>query len=356
MKIIERNAAILELQNVRGGVLKFPSGIYLCGSAAGPDGVDNGLLVPYMGDITGPAKHIVIRGEGRNTLIKANNNNMYIIRFCDSQGGVEDLCLDWGAKTTVRALGVVPEDTTQTSTVVAQDFNLFRNLLISGCTEGIELKTGPRVTGTDSGCFYNTFEAIQVYSCLRGIWLRDCVTTGAGNNRNKFAFIRIGGPTANTGVHIDDGDTNEFHAVDFEDIQVGASPHATPTAIYIKQTGGSGHDNNYNKFFGGTIESCTRSLENINQNSEFYGVQGIYTNPLLTATPRVMIGGDPSVCPQIMPGYRYQTNSQLAGVPNTAVYSPERIQSGKLLVSNGRAELGKAIVNNNASATYNVAA
>lgn len=349
-------AAILEMQAVRGGVLKFPSGIYLCGSTTGPDGVDDGLLVPYMGDIVGPAKHIIIRGEGKNTLIKANNNNMYLVRFSDSQGGVEDLCLDWGGKSSVRLLGVVPEDTTQTSTVVDQDFNVFRNLLLAGATEGIELKTGPKVGGVDSGCFYNTFTDIVVYSCLRGIWLRDCVGTGAGNNRNTFTKIRIGGPTANTGVQIDDGDTNEFHAVHFEDIQANTTPNATPTAIKIDQTGASGLDNNSNKFFGGTIESCTRSLENINQNSEFYGVTGIYTSPLLTATPRVMIGGDPSIIPQIMPGYRYQANSQLAGVPNTAVYSPERIQSAKLMVSTGRAELGKAIVNNNAAASYNVAA
>jgi hypothetical protein len=99
-----------------------------------------------------------------------------------------------------------------------------------------------------------------------------------------------------------------------EGIITGTSPSGTPTAIIIAQTGASGFDNNSNVFIGCILEANTRSLNNANAFSEFYGCDfGAPYSMLLTQNPKVMIGGDASLTPQFAPGYIFQNGSQLSG-------------------------------------------
>lgn len=302
---------------VTGGTVFFPEGTYLLTGQTSADSKTNGLVIPYT-SFNSTAKRIKLVGTGASSILKANSDDMYIVRFCDSHGGVESLTIDGTGKTGVTGLGVVPQNITQTTTLVFQIYNYFNNLYIRNCAEGIELKTGPQVGGSDSGCWYNSFNNTWIYQCLRGIWLRDAPTTPAsGCNRNYFTNMRIGQAT-NTGIQIDDGGTNNFVQVHIEGVDTGTSPNTTPTGIYIKQTGASGGDNNSNKFFGCVEEAVTRSLNNANAYSEFYGCEFSFPySMILTANPKVLIGSDPSLTPQFLPGYTYQSNSQLPANPNT---------------------------------------
>lgn len=310
-------AAIDAVRAAGGGTVYFPPGQYLLTAATGADGTGNGLIVTYV-NANGTSGRVRLVGAGRSTVLKANSNAMYIVRYCDNHGGVENMTLDANSKTGVIGLGVVPQDTTQTTSLTYQTYNVFRNLYISGCTEGIVLRCGPDVGGADSGCWYNDFSAMHIYYCTRGIWLRDCPSGSSGSNRNHFHQIRIGQNT-NTGVQIDDGGTNVLTEVHIEGVTTGTSPNATPTGIKIKQTGGSGLDNNANVFTNCMMEAVTRSLENANAYSEFYACE--FSSPysmVLTANPKVMIGGDASLTPQFLPGMIFQANSQVAGVENLA--------------------------------------
>lgn len=307
--------AAIDAAQVTGGTVFFPAGSYLLTKATGADGTGNGLIVPYT-SANSDANRVVLIGAGASTILKANSDSMYIVRFSDSHGGVENMTLNANGKTGVIGLGVVPQDTTQTSTLVFQTYNVFRNLYIAGCAEGVTLKCGPDVGGADSGCWYNEFYSLKVYSCTRGIWLQNGPNaSSSGVNRNKFFGGRVGQSGTNTGLQIDSGDTNEFHNISFEGIQSGASPNATPTAVKIAASGTYSGDNNSNRFFGGTCEANTRDLDNANAYTEMYGF--LASNNLFTAIPLVMLGGyDSSVIPQILPGQLYQSNGQIAGFNN----------------------------------------
>ena len=313
-------AAINAAQAAGGGVVVIPEGTYLIGGVASGDTVLNGLLVPYVSQY-GTANRIIIQGQGRSTILKANSNGMYVIRFSDSNGGVRDLSIDGNGRTSVVGLGCVPQSVTQTTTVVFQNYNIFSGLFILGCAEGFTLKAGPDVAGADSGCWYNVLQDAHIYTCTRGIWLQDGTNAGSSPaNRNSFFNIRIG-QTTNTGVQIDAGDTNKFYAVNFEGITTGTSPNATPTALYIRQTSPvSLADNINNEFFGCTFEANDRDLDNFSTYSQFFGCNMTGTkvnNGSGAGYGLLFVGGnDSSQVPQIYGGGTYQTNSQVPGLIN----------------------------------------
>lgn len=257
-----------------GGTVFVPNGRYLMGKTATDDDYDYGVRVAFT-TIEDPVNRIRIVGESRGAILLAGANDMAVLRFGDCMGGVENLSIDADGHTNVVGLAVVPDNMNQTTTRVAQNYNVFRNLFINGCAEGIVLRCGPGTADTgsgDSGCWYNRFDDIRVNNCSRGIWLRDGATARANVNRNIFTACRIGQGNANTGLQIDSGDTNEFHGCRFEGIKKLTSPNARPTAVFIRGASvvGSG-DNNSNRFFGATVEACELGLFNGNVYSEFYG-------------------------------------------------------------------------------------
>jgi len=318
-------AAITAAKNT-GSSVYFPAGTYLIRSTAGPDSKNNGLVIPFSTQ-NSTSNRVSLIGEGTSTVFKAGDNNMIVVRWSDSHCSMQGISIDGNSKTGVWALGVVPQDMTQTTTVTYQLYNEFTDIYILGCDEGIVMRTGPDVGGADSGCWYNSFINIFIIFTLRGIWMTNCPVNSSGVNRNFFTNIRIG-QQVNTGIQIDDGSTNVFVQVHLEGIVTGVTPNATPTAIIIAQTGTSTSDNNTNTFFGCMLEANTRSLNNANSYSEFFGCEfGAPYTMLLTASPKVMIGGDASQIPQILPGFLYQGNSQFPSAPNLTIWPTYKIRS-----------------------------
>lgn len=309
-----------------GASVYFPSGTYLIRSTVGPDSKNNGLVIPYT-NANSTSDRVSLIGDGASTVLKAGDNNMIVVRWSDSHCSMQGFSIDGNSKTSVWALGVVPQDMTQTSTVTFQLYNEFTDIYITGCDEGIAMRCGPDVGGADSGCWYNSFINVFIIFTKRGVWLMDCPVGSSGVNRNYFTNMRIG-QQVNTGVQIDDGGTNVFTQVHMEGVNTGTSPNTTPTAIKIKQTGASGADNNTNVFYGCMLEANTRTLENANAFSEFYGCSfGAPYSMLLTQNPKVMIGDDASLTPQFLPGFLYQSNSQIAGAPNNTIWPTFKIRS-----------------------------
>lgn len=330
-------AAITAAQAGGGGTVVIPEGTYLISGVAGSDATLNGLLVPYV-SANGTSGRVIIQGQGRSTILKANSNNMYVIRFSDSHGGVRDLTIDGNGKSAVIGLGCVPENTTQTSTLVFQLYNIFSGLYITSCDEGFKMKTGPDVGGADSGCWYNVLRDTHIFSCTRGIWLQDGPNVNCSPcNRNTFINVRCG-QNMNTGLQIDAGDTNKFFSVNFEGITAGVTPNATPTAIYIRQTSPvGGFDNNGNAFFGTTCEANTQDLENYNSRTQSFGCYYLPAKVKQTGGAGyglIVLGGDdPSVVPQIYGGGTYQSNGQVAGLNNGITFKTLSGTAGVLLDS-----------------------
>jgi hypothetical protein len=258
-------------------------------------------------------------GDGASTVLKAGDNNMIVARFSDSHCSMQGFSIDGNSKNSVWALGVVPQDMTQTSTVTFQLYNEFTDIYITGCDEGIAMRTGPDVASVDSGCWYNSFINVFIIFTKRGIWLMDCPVGSSGVNRNYFTNMRIG-QQVNTGVQIDDGVGNTFTNVHTEGIQTGTSPNAVPTGFLIKNIGASTSNNDSNKFVTCIQEAVTRSLNNDNEYSEFYGCEFSFPySMVLTKKPLIMIGSQ-AYTPQFLMTAAYQTNSQVAGIPDEFFY------------------------------------
>lgn len=287
---------------IASGEIYFPSGTYAVAA-----------------EIRVPDNHTLI-GEGpAASILLAIAPNINIIHHIGSNGGAVCIGLSGNNQAGVSGLRVTPLNESQTTTVVNQNFNRFRDLVITGCTEGVVLQAGPFVGGVNSGCWYNSFETSHVLSCTRAIWLKDGPNaTSSGSNGNTFVGVRVGGVNSNTGLEIDSGDSNEFHCCAFEGVAAGAAPNATPTAILIKAAGLYSGNNDNNRFFGVRNEACTLDLNNADPYSEFYGC-GFSTHSF-AALPKIMMGGSAaSEVPQIAEWMLFQQNGEVAGFPNTAL-------------------------------------
>lgn len=314
------SAAITYLLSLGGGTLYVPQGAYLLNGAAGADGIKNGILLPFNssgGSENGNSNTIKIQGDSEYTRLLAGSNSMYVIRLSGSHCEITNLRIEANAKTNVVGLGLVPTDTTNLSAFADQSQNSISKLVIKDCADAIVLQCGPGTTAT-SACYYNHFSDIHIVGGVagtRGIYFKTGVNSGSLNstsNRNHFFDIRLN--SLNTGVYIESGGTNNFYGMSFESVNVGSSPLATPTALKIDNLDGNGLANEANRFFGGTIEYCTRDIENANVGTEIYGLYFDGTKIQFTANPEIILGGyDASVTPQILPGYVYQQNAHLSG-------------------------------------------
>jgi hypothetical protein len=257
--------AAIAAVTTNGGEVYFPAGTYLVTAASG-DTSNTAIYVPANVRIYGASQ--------RGTLIIPGANNTVCFRFTGLNGGIENLQINNpNAYTNVSGIRLCPIDENQTTIHTDTEFNEVTNVSIRNLQEGITLKCGPRIsTGQDSYCYYNTFTNIDIRNTVIGIWLKipNGGDPGSGVNRNTFISCRVGETGCNTGLKIDAGDTNKFIACSFEGISSGTSPNAVPTAVQIAYNSGT-YDSTDNKFYGLEIEGCTRSVDNNNDLTEFYG-------------------------------------------------------------------------------------
>lgn len=278
--------AISVAQQTPGGEVYIPSGAYLIRRVAGLDSQFNGIVIPYTNVFGYIGSGLKLRTDGQSTTLYAGDNNMTVVRWSESHGRCDALTIDVNGKTGVSGLSLISSNTASAAIVEHIDHNEFHHINIVGCAEGIELES-PSL----GGCYYNKFFGLRLYNNTRHIRFRDNATSG-GANRNKFYGGEcIGG---NCGAYIDGADTTRFFGMDFEAIAVGASPIATPTAIYTTLQGSlKGFLTSDTNIIGCIFEGCTKDLECNNRRISILGgnlgAVGIVAG---SATPDVWIGGD----------------------------------------------------------------
>lgn len=246
-----------------GGGIYVPDGTYKVTAAVG-DTSNTAIYVPSGVRIYGSSQVGV--------KIVAGASNTVIFRVVGLNGGIDNVQILGNGYSNVSGIRLAPIDETQTTQRSDVEFNVITNISIRSLQEAIVLKCGPRVGGQDSYCYYNKFVNIDIRNCVLGIWLKipNGGDPGSGCNRNQFVNVRCGEAGSNTGLQIDAGDTNTFVGLSFEGIYSGTAPSATPTAIVVDYNSGT-YSCTDNKFYGLTIEGCTRSVSNKNDLLEFYG-------------------------------------------------------------------------------------
>lgn len=293
--------ATIDVQRAGGPDAYWPAGIYGIGSVAGDSVIDDGLVIGFT-SANDTAERVSIRTDGRATVLQALDDDMVVIRMADSHSDIQRLTIDGNGHGGVWGIALVPEDMAQTVSVVHQLYNRVAAYILN-CEEALVLQCGPRVLGVDSGCWYNEPDIFAI-QCTRGIWLRNPPNTASQVNRNTFRG-RIG-QGVNTGVQIDSGSTNVFSALHLEGVNTGTSPNATPTAVKIAASDAWGSDNNYNDFAQCFLEGNTRDLDNANSQTRIFG--GSWAASKFGGggvKPKVMVIGDPSVTPLVLPGMEY---------------------------------------------------
>lgn len=305
-------AAVNYVVSRGGGQVFFPFGTYLLNGTAGLDGIKHGIHVPYTSPgIQGASTSVDLIGEGRDTILKAGSASMYVIRYSSSLGCVRDLQI-LGDGTTLGGLALVGAHTTNDTGPAEITHNDFTRLFILYCVNGILLRCP---ANSASGIYYNNFSDIYIVynqTAVAGQRGRGIYLQGGGpgsNNRNTFRSITC--KRVNTGIEIQDGDTNTFFACMFEDVGAGSTLPNNPGASIIIGSGAGFVLTESNRFFGCTDESATRSVVNANSYSEFYGCSlGVGGTNVFTAQPRTWLGGyDASAVPTIVPGLRRDANT-----------------------------------------------
>lgn len=330
--------AIATARNSGGGTVLIDRPLLL-NRVAGADAFYNGLVIPYnagVSDASQVAGRVHLRFVGAGALL-AGDNSMVMLRMSDSFSTVYNPVITANGKTGIIGRAFIPENISQTTTKVNQNYNRSFGGQIIGCAEGDIYEGGPSPSGADSGCWYNISSGMQMVGCTRNIWMRDSTSSGLGGiNRNAYIGGRIG-QGSNTGIRIDTGSGNYF-LLSYEGINLGTTPSATPTGVYIATTG-SGGDNNSNHFGFGNFEAVTRPFDNHNPLTEIDGPTFDAAACNWAAFPCKMVGGDPTQTPLILPGIIRQGNSQLPGVQsNTATLNP----GGTIFTSSDNTVIGGA--------------
>ena len=254
--------AMIDAQASNGKAIKITTGTYLINSS----------LIEH--------DHAEVIFEGDVTL-KANSANSILFHQAASFANHSGIFrTDSNSLSGVEGMACAPADLTQTDTLVQNNNNIMPGLIGDHNLElCIRMQAGPDIGGSDSGCFYNVIPFCRGNGAVGMIRLfNPSNVAGSPCNRNKFYNCRMGtsgGVSANFGLWIEAGDTNNFHSCDFEGVGSGTprtSPIATPTAIKIDEMSAAGADNNHNSFYGGFCEANTRDLDIANRRTYLFGL------------------------------------------------------------------------------------
>lgn len=253
-------AAMTAIVSAGAGRILIPQGTYLLnGGTASADGYKNGLLVPFLQVNADEKKTIVIEGEG-GSVLKCGSNNMMLTRIARNNVRLNNVTLDCNSKTGVVLCGIVPEDITQTSTQVSQSYCTLDevNRVGGASVDGILIQPGPRVTGSDSGCFYhNIIGGVSNFvGGGRHVYLKKGPTWATDANRpTRTNFIGQRLVRGNVGYYMEVGSEILLEGCNEELITSGVTPLATPTARYVTS------DCSNIRFVGGYSEGCSASFE-----------------------------------------------------------------------------------------------
>ena len=237
-----------------GGAVFFPAGTYILNSVPSSDTTPNGLLIPDTNGVFDTNNGIMLFGEGIDSVLKAGNTAMCVVRNSRLYTTIRDLKIDGGPKTQVIGLGIIPESTTQTTELVSNSFTLIDNVHIENCRRGLMFQPGPTVSGSDSGCFYHTIRNLNSNLNDEHVYMVGDVTA-AGNRVTRTTFFKCVFLRGNTGINLLKGTEISFIDCNWELISQGTVPYATPVAFYYGDSNPAGIS-----LIGGYIEACTRGV------------------------------------------------------------------------------------------------
>jgi len=237
-----------------GGAVYFPAGTYLLTGVASSDTSLNGLLIPDTNEVFDTDKGIMLFGDGIDSILKANSTNMIVVRNSRRCTTIQNLLIDGGPKTQNIGLGCIPESVTQTTELVDQSFMTVQNVRIENCARGMMFQPGPTVAGSDSGCFYHSISNLTSNLNDEHVLMVGDVTA-ANNRTTRSTFFKCTFLRGNTGINLLKGTEIDFVSCNWELINSGTSPYATPVAFYYGDTNPS-----LINIIGGYSEACTRGV------------------------------------------------------------------------------------------------
>lgn len=243
-----------------------PGRAYGITGIAGADTKLDGILVPAGAINWAPEQQIIFEGDSSATVFKALNANTVLFRASRNASIFQNLTVDGGSLSDTWGIGLIPASLTQTTTQVSNSFCEIHNIVRRNCTEGLVFQPGPRVSGSDSGCFYFDIYGGVSESNTRHVWSKKGSTWATDNNRitrTNFYGQRL--LRGNTGFHFDVGTEINLWGCHEELIASGVSPNATPVARYVAAACSQVN------FYGGYSEACSASVIAFANNINSFG-------------------------------------------------------------------------------------
>ena len=298
-----------------GGSIFIPRGVYA---------TNDELVIPYNG---GSATHIFGENRSSTVISMTGVTNKAVIRLSASYCTIEHLRVSSDSLTN-SGIRIAPEDETQTTSLVGQNYNIIQYCNILGTMGfGVALICGPEVGGSSSGCYHNHVHHNYIQSNVNvGVHLNDGPNAGSSTaNRNWVEHNYFTG-NMNVGVWNQGADTTTIDHNSFEGVDFGTSPITLPTAVVVENVGPTSSRSNlgvsvsFNRFE--TYSAPARHIDNRNVRTYIVGGNHERGDCVFAAEggadPLYVLGGyDYSSSTMKLPGYKYQTNSQEA-IPNSA--------------------------------------
>ena len=242
------------------GTAYLPSGVYTLNGVAGSDTKKNGILFPWDSNFD-DRNTVKLKGTG-STKLKAGSTDMVVIRVSQPYVEIDDIEIDGDNLSGVTALGIIPEDTGQTTTQVSQSNFVSHGLVVQFSEVALDFQPGPAPDGQYSGCFFHKFYDFIGQTNKTHVKLSKSADYASHENFvTRTAFFAPKFNNGNCGIYAEVVGDISFHGAHFQLINAGLSPLATPTAIYAPVHGTSAHRLT---FFGGYIEGCTRDFDTAN--------------------------------------------------------------------------------------------
>lgn len=296
----------------RSRYIEVPEGVYLTSGQ---------ILIPFGASST----QLIGRGKVNTIINQVGATNTSVIRLSASYCEIAHMQLR-SDSTTNELISVAPEDETQTTVLVGQDYNTIHHLRLSGTANyAVKFKTGPRVGGSTSSCYHNRITDCEIINgtTLVGIVLTDgSNANSSGANRNWITRCYFSG-NINLGIWNRGAATTFINECSFEGVDYNAlGPKATATAIWVDSVAFHGDSNDSCSIIDCRFEGNTNDIYNDNATLEVCAGNHDRTKCVFAAEggtdPMFVLGGGGySIATQKLPGYKYQTNSQEA-IPNSA--------------------------------------
>jgi hypothetical protein len=232
----------------------------LKGSAGARYLITQNLVMPFNGDYTQNIESTRTLDFTGTTIVAGANDLRCVVMAHDFCRVINPAVANPNSFTGVVAYSITPEDLTQTTQRVSQQFCTLEGARATDVAVGVLLQPGPTVGGANSGAYYHTIKDPVFENVVCGFRFNRSVS--GDNNNTRITIYNPVHVTGNCAFWIESTDSLRVYGGSCENIRSGTSPADVPCGVRVVKTVASDPSVAGNlRFYGYFGELCTRSYQ-----------------------------------------------------------------------------------------------